>query len=77
MTRYLKQPGPLAGILALVIGLTLVAPPVFAAEAQASFPLAPTRPTLAAAAAAKVEAMPVAALALAAQVIPTPRSTSD
>lgn len=77
MTRYLKQAGPLAGVLALVTGLTLVAPPAFAAEAQASVPVAPNRPTLAAAAAAKVEAMPAAALAQATQVAPAPITTSD
>ena len=77
MTRYLKQAGPLAGILALVIGLTLVAPPAFATEAQAPGPVAPTRPTLAAAAAAKVEAMPAVALAQAAQVNPAPTTTSS
>jgi hypothetical protein len=77
VTRYLRQAGPLAGILALVTGLTLVAPPAFAAEAQASVPVAPNRPTLAVAAAAKVEAMPVAALAQAAPVVPAPTTTSD
>jgi hypothetical protein len=57
VTNYLDRVRPLAGILALIFGLTLVAPSAFAAE-----PAAPARP-LAAAAAAKVESMPVAALA--------------
>jgi hypothetical protein len=57
VTRHLDRVRPLAGILALSFGLTLVAPPAFAAE-----PLAPARP-LAAAAAAKVESMPAAAVA--------------
>jgi hypothetical protein len=68
VTRYLNRARPLAGTLALILGLTLVAPPAFAAEAQAT---APARP-LAAAAAAKVEAMPAAALAQAAQATPAP-----
>lgn len=62
MTRYFKQARLLAGVVALIVGLTFAAPPAFAAGAPA---LAP-RP-LAAAAAAKVEAMPAAALAQAAQ----------
>jgi hypothetical protein len=53
-----------AASLALVVGLTLVAPPAFAAPLPA-----PAR-TLAAAATAKVEAMPVATLAPAAQATP-------
>ena len=62
MTRYLKQARLLAGALALIVGLTLVAPPAFAVEAAAA---ADPRP-IAAAAAAKVEAMPAASLAQAA-----------
>ncbi len=77
MIHYLKQARPLAGILTLVVGLTLVAPPAFATEAQASVPVAPAQPTLAAAAAAKVEAMPAALLAQAAPVVPAPTTTSD
>ena len=50
MTRYLKQAKLLAGALALVVGLTLVAPPAFAAG-----PAPDPRP-ITAAAAAKVEA---------------------
>ena len=65
MTRDLIKARLLAGILALVVGLTLVAPPAFAAPLPA-----PARP-LAAAAAAKVEAMPVATLSPAAQANPT------
>ena len=76
MTRYLNQARPLAGALALVIGLTLVAPPAFAAESQASGPMAAAQPTLAAAAAARVEAMPAAALAEATQAGATPASDS-
>ena len=70
MIHYLKQARPLAGILALVVGLTLVTPPAFAAEAQTSVLVAPAQPTLAAAAAAKVEAMPAAALAQAVTATP-------
>jgi len=66
VTRFLKQARFLSGILALVVGLTLVAPPAFAAEALAAVPAQP----LAAAAAAKVNAMPAAALAQAAQAMP-------
>ena len=66
MTRSLKHARFLAGALALVLGLTLVAPPAFAAEpATATSP----RP-IAAAATAKVEAMPAATLAQAAQTAP-------
>ena len=54
MTRYLKHARLLAGALALVVGLTLVAPPAFAAG-----PAPDPRP-IAAAATAKVEAMPAA-----------------
>ena len=60
MTRYLKQAKLLAGALALVVGLTLVAPPAFAAG-----PAPDPRP-ITAAAAAKVEAMPATTLAQAA-----------
>lgn len=71
MTRYLNRARSLAGLLALIVGLTLVAPPAFAAAP------APAQP-LAAAAAAKVEAMPAAALAQAAQAKPAaaPAETS-
>ncbi len=55
MTRYLKQAKLLAGALALVVGLTLVAPPAFAAG-----PAPDPRP-ITAAAAAKVEAVPAEA----------------
>ena len=65
MTRDLIRARSLAAILALVVGLTLIAPPAFAAA-----PPAPVRP-LAAAAAAKVQAAPAAALAQAAQASPT------
>ena len=70
MTRYLKQARLLAGALALVVGLTLVAPPAFAAG-----PTPDPRP-ITAAATAKVEAAPVAALAQAAPAVQaTPTAT--
>ena len=65
MTRHLRRARPLAGVLALLVGLTLVAPPAFAAEASAPAPATPAQP-LAAAAAAMVEAMPATATATAA-----------
>ena len=58
MTRYLKQARLLAGALALVVGLTLVAPPAFAAG------------PIAAAATARVATAPAEALAQAAQTVP-------
>ena len=58
MTRYWKHARLLAGSLALVVGLTLVAPPAFAAG--------PAPGPIAAAATAKVEAVPAEALAQAA-----------
>ena len=64
MTRYSKHARLLAGALALVVGLTLVAPPAFAAS-----PAPDPRP-IATAATAKVEAMPAATLAQAAQAAP-------
>jgi hypothetical protein len=66
VTRYQKHARLLAGALAFVVGLTLVAPPAFAAG-----PVPGPRP-MAAAAAAKVEAMPAATLARAAQAAPAP-----
>ena len=63
MTRYLKHARLLAGALALIVGLTLGATPAFAAEAAA---VADPRP-IAAAATAKVEAMPATTLAQAAK----------
>lgn len=63
---HLKHARLLAGSLALVLGLTLVAPPAFAAgPTTAGSP----RP-IAAAATAKVETMPAATLAAAAQAAP-------
>ena len=70
MNRCLRWARPLAGCLALIVGLTLAAPPVFAAEPQTATPAQP----LAAAAAAKVNALPAATLAkpsLAQQAGPT------
>jgi len=57
VTHNPKQARPLAVVLSFVVGLTLVAPPAFAAPLPA-----PARP-LSAAATAKVEAMPLATLA--------------
>lgn len=68
MTRYLNRARPVAGALALVVGLTLAAPPIFAAGSQATIPTQP----LVAAAAAKVNSMPVGSLGPAAQAAPTP-----
>lgn len=62
MTRDLKHARLLAGALALVLGLTLVAPPAFAAG--------PAPRPIADAAAAKVEALPATALTQAAQAAP-------
>jgi hypothetical protein len=75
VTRSSKHARLLAGALALVLGLTLVAPPAFAAgPATAASP----RP-IAAAATAKVEALPAATLAQAAPAAPatTPAETGD
>jgi len=72
VTHHLNRARPLAGMLALSLGLTLVAPPAFAAEAPTA-PAVPA-PALAAAAAAKVEAMPAAAVTQAAQATPAPMS---
>ena len=75
MTRSLKHARFLAGGLALVLGLTLVAPPAFAAEPAGA---ASPRP-IAAAANAKVDALPAAALAQAAPAAPaaTPAETGN
>lgn len=71
MTRYLKHARLLAGVLALIVGLTLAAPPAFAAG--------PAPGPIAAAAAAKVETTPVEALAQAAPAAPAtgPAETGD
>jgi len=61
LTRDLIRARSLAAILALVVGLTFLAPPAFAAA-----PPAPVRP-LAAAAAATVQAAPASVLAQAGQ----------
>ena len=61
MTRDLIRARSLAAILALVVGLTFLAPPAFAAA-----PPAPVRP-LSAAAAATVQAAPASVLAQAGQ----------
>jgi hypothetical protein len=72
VTRYLKPARPLAGGLVFIVGLTLVAPPAFAAGPAT---VAAPHP-IAAAAAAKVEAMPAASLAQATQAAP-PRAADD
>ncbi len=63
MTRLLSRARPLAGVLALLVGLTFAAPPAFSAEATAQ--------PLAAAAAAMVEALPAAAVVQATPATPT------
>ena len=67
MTRYLKHARLLAGVLALIVGLTLAAPPAFAAT--------PAPGPIAAAATAKVAAAPAEALAQAAQAAPAAPAT--
>jgi hypothetical protein len=68
VTRYLAQARLLAGVLALIVGLTLVAPPAFAAG--------PAPGPLAAAAAAKVQAAPAATLAQAAPATPAAKAAA-
>ncbi len=65
MKRHLMHARFLAGALAIVLGLTLAAPPAFAEPANATSP----RP-IATAATARVEALPAAALAQAAPAAP-------
>jgi hypothetical protein len=72
VTRSLKHARFLAGALALVVGSTLVAPPAFAAGPAT----APSPRPIAAAAAAKVDALPVATLAQAAPAA-APAETSE
>jgi hypothetical protein len=67
---YLKHTKLLAGALAFVVGLALVAPPAFAAG-----PAPDPRP-ITAAAAAKVEAMPATTLAQAAPATRPPTATA-
>ncbi len=73
MTRYLKPARPVAGALAFVVVLTCVAPRAFAAGPAT---VATPRP-IAAAATARVEALPAASLAQAAQAAPTPVGGSE
>jgi hypothetical protein len=73
VTRYWTPARLLAGALALIVGSTLVAPPAFAAGPAA----APGPRPIAAAAAAKVEALPAASLAQAAQAAPLAAETGD
>ena len=68
MKRYLSRARLLAGALALIVGVTLVAPPALAAG--------PAPGPLAAAAAAKVEALPTDALAQAAPAAPAAKPAS-
>jgi hypothetical protein len=68
VTRLLRRARPLAGALALLVGLTFVAPPAFAAESSA--PLAAAAAPLAASAAAMVEALPAETVAQAAPAKP-------
>jgi hypothetical protein len=77
VTRLLRRARPLAGALAVLVGLTFVAPPAFAAESKA--PWAAAAQPLAASAAAMVEALPAAAVAQAAPAAPSaakPASTT-
>jgi hypothetical protein len=68
VTRYLKHARPLAGALALVLGLTFLAPPAFAAT--------PAPGPIAAAATAKIETVPTEALAQAAPATPAAKATA-
>ncbi len=77
MTHCLKPARALAGFLAVAVGLMLVTPPAFAAEARPAAPAAPAHSTLAAAAAAKVEALPAATLAQVTQTGPATTAGSD
>jgi len=73
VTRSLKHARFLAGPLALVLGLTLGAPPAFAAG-----PASPASPRpIADAATAKVEALPAATLAQAAQAAPAAPAAAE
>ena len=76
MTRYLSRVRPLAGALALVVGLTFAAPPAFAAEPVPEPTPAPT-PTLVEAAEAAVEALPASTLAQAAEPAPSTNESYD
>jgi hypothetical protein len=67
---YLKHTKLLAGVMAFVVGLALVAPPAFAAG-----PAPDPRP-ITAAAAAKVEAVPATTLAQAAPATRPPTATA-
>jgi hypothetical protein len=71
VTLDVRRARPLAGLLALVVGLVLAAPPVFAAEPTPD-PSPTPRPTLAEAAAAAVDALPSGTVAAAAQTAPAP-----
>jgi hypothetical protein len=74
VTRLLRRARPLAWALALLVGLTFVAPPAFAVETPAPLPAAAAQP-LAAAAAAMVEALPAAAVAQATPAKPAAPAT--
>jgi cell division septation protein DedD len=69
--RDLRRARPLAGLLALLVGLAFAAPPAFAAEPTPE-PSPTPHPTLAEAAVAAVDALPAATVAQAAQAAPAP-----
>lgn len=69
MRRNPARARSLAGFLALLVGLTFVAPPAFAADPAPKSTPAP-QPTLVETAEAALEAMPAATLAQAAQTAP-------
>lgn len=76
MTRYLSRVRPLAGALALVVGLTFATPPAFAVEPVPEPTPSPT-PTLTEAAETAVEALPASTLAQAAEPAPTTNESLD
>ena len=77
MTRTLRSwTRPLAGLLALVVGLTLVAPPASAADAAAA-PARPAPSRLAASTAAKLAALAPAPSAFAQTQTPTAADTGS
>jgi cell division septation protein DedD len=71
VTLDVRRARPLAGLLALVVGLAFAVPPAFAAEPTPD-PSPTPRPTLAEAAVAAVDALPAATVAQAAQATPAP-----
>jgi hypothetical protein len=71
VTRDLRRARPLAGLLALLVGLTFAAPPAIASGPAPETTPTP-RPTLATSAANAVAAMPAAAVARAARAQSAP-----